>query len=70
VTLLFSSLRGETFRVVTDVHGRYRIRLPAGRYTVRRPGPTTIGRKLEPSHVRVLPARIVGIDFFIDTGIR
>lgn len=70
VALLFSRGGSVVARVVTDAHGRYRIRLRAGDYTVRRPGPGTLARKLEPSHVRVTSGRVRRADFSIDTGIR
>jgi hypothetical protein len=70
VTLLFSRNEHVAGRVLTDALGRYRIRLPAGLYSVRRPGSTAIGRKLEPSRARVYAGRSARIDFSIDTGIR
>jgi hypothetical protein len=70
VTLVFSRGAVVVARVVTDDRGRYRIRLRAGNYTVRRPGDAAIGRKLEPTDVRVYAGRVVHIDFLIDTGIR
>jgi hypothetical protein len=70
VTLLFS--RGATVvaRAVTDGQGRYRLRLRAGVYTVRRPGSNALARDLEPGRVRVLSGRVRRVDFSIDTGIR
>jgi hypothetical protein len=70
IALLFSRGESVVVRVVTDGRGRYRIRLRAGVYTVRRPGGSTFERKLEPNRVRVYPGRVVRIDFSIDTGIR
>jgi hypothetical protein len=70
VTLLFLRDDRVAGRVVTDGQGRYRIRLPAGLYTVRRPGTAGVGRKLEPNRVRVYSGRNIRIDFSIDTGIR
>lgn len=70
VTLLFSRAGSVVARVVTDAQGRYRIRLRAGDYTVRRPGTGTFARRLEPSRVRVLSGRVKRVDFSIDTGIR
>jgi hypothetical protein len=70
VTLVFSRGTVVVGRAVTDGRGHYRIRLRAGRYDVRRPEGATIGRRVEPSHVRVNPGRIVHVDFTIDTGIR
>jgi hypothetical protein len=55
---------------VTDDEGRYRLRLPPGLYTVRRPAAGSVDRKLEPNRVRVFAGRRTNIDFFIDTGIR
>jgi hypothetical protein len=70
VTLLFARAGVVVARVVTNARGRYRVRLRAGVYTVRRPGELTIGRKLEPSRARVYAGRVSQIDFLIDTGIR
>jgi hypothetical protein len=71
ITLLFSRNDHIVGRAVTDNAGRYRLRLPAGLYAVRRPGATTgIGRGLEPNHARVYAKRFVRVDFSIDTGIR
>jgi hypothetical protein len=70
VTLLFSRNDRVAGRVVTDEQGRYRLRLPAGLYTVRRPAAASIDRKLEPNHVRVHGGRVARVDFSIDTGIR
>jgi hypothetical protein len=70
VTLLFSR-DGRIFgRAVTDTAGRYRLRLPAGLYAVRRPVTVTIGRGMEPNRARVYAGRFVRVDFSIDTGIR
>jgi hypothetical protein len=70
VTLLFSRSDRVVGRVVTDDEGRYRLRLPAGVYMVRRPGAASLDRKLEPNRVRVFAGRRTNVDFFIDTGIR
>jgi hypothetical protein len=70
VTLLFSRNDRVVGRVVTDGQGRYRLRLPVGLYSVRRPAAASIDRKLEPNHVRVYGGRLSQIDFSIDTGIR
>jgi hypothetical protein len=70
VTLLFSRNARIVGRAVTDGAGHYRVGLPVGLYTVRRPGPTALGRKLAPNHVRVYAGRFVRVDFSIDTGIR
>jgi hypothetical protein len=70
LTLVFSRAGHVAGRVVTDVHGRYRIRLPGGFYSVRRAGSAEIDKKLDPNRVRVLARRFVRADFSIDTGIR
>ncbi len=70
VTLLFSRNGRIVGRTVTDIAGRYRLRLPAGLYAVRRPGSVTIGRGMEPDHARVYARRFVRVNFSIDTGIR
>ncbi len=69
-TLLFSRRDRVAGRTITDEHGRYRLRLPAGAYVVSQPGPATLTRRLAPSRVRVTAARRTQVDFFIDTGIR
>jgi hypothetical protein len=70
VTLLFSRGGRIVGRAVTDSAGRYRLRLPAGLYVVRRPVTVTIGRGMEPNRARVYVGRFVRVDFSIDTGIR
>ena len=70
VTLLFSRNGRVVGRAVTDSAGRYRLRLPAGAYAVRRPPPLGIGKGIEPNHARVYARRFVRVDFSIDTGIR
>jgi hypothetical protein len=70
VPLLFSRNSRVVGRAVTDSAGRYRVRLPAGVYAVRRPGSTGIGRGIEPNRARVYAGRFVRVDFSIDTGIR
>jgi hypothetical protein len=70
VTLLFSRDARIVGRAVTDSAGRYRLRLPAGLYTVRRPVTVMIGRGMEPNRARVYAGRFVRVDFSIDTGIR
>jgi hypothetical protein len=71
VTLLFIRNGAVIVRTVTNLQGRYRVRLPAGVYSVRRAvvGPT-IDRKLEPNRARVYRGRLTRVDFSIDTGIR
>jgi hypothetical protein len=71
VTLLFIRQGSVIVRTVTNAIGRYRVRLPAGAYGVRRA--TVRGafdRKLEPNHARVYGGRLTRLDFSIDTGIR
>jgi hypothetical protein len=70
ITLLFSRNGHVVARAVTNGLGRYRVRLPAGLYSVRRPGAATVGRGLEPDHARVRAGRFIRVDFSIDTGIR
>ena len=70
VTLLFSRNSRVVGRAVTDTAGRYRVRLPAGVYAVRRPGSMGIGRGIEPNRARVYAGRFRRVDFSIDTGIR
>jgi hypothetical protein len=70
ITLLFSRQGRLVARAVTNDEGRYRVRLAAGLYSVRRPGAVTIGRRLEPDHARVRAGRFSRVDFSIDTGIR
>ena len=70
VTLLFSRNGHIVGRTVTDSTGRYRLRLPAGLYAVRRTVPITIGRGMEPDRARVYAGRFVRVDVSIDTGIR
>ena len=71
VTLLFSRNAAVVGRTVTDLAGRYRLRLPAGTYTVRRATFSgAVDRKLEPNRVRVYAAHVTKVSFSIDTGIR
>jgi hypothetical protein len=70
VTLLFVRNGHVVGRAVTHGDGGYRLRLPPGLYTVRRSGPAAVDRKLEPNHARVRKARVLRVDFSIDTGIR
>ena len=70
VTLLFSRNSRVVGRAVTDNAGRYRVRLPAGVYAVRRPGSMGIGLGIEPNRARVYAGRFGRVDFSIDTGIR
>jgi hypothetical protein len=59
---------GSTIRVRADAGGHYRVRLPPGHYTVRKPdwGPGGI----TPSSVVVPAAHFRRVNFAIDTGIR
>jgi hypothetical protein len=70
VTLIFSRAGHVVGRALTDAQGRYRLRLPAGLYTVRRARSTGIDRKLDPNRARVFARRFARVDFSIDTGIR
>ncbi len=70
VTLVFSRSGRVVRRTVTDSAGRYRVRLPAGLYSVRRAGASGFDRRLEPNAARVRSGRFVRVDFSIDTGIR
>jgi hypothetical protein len=70
VTLLFWRNDHVVGRVVTGRDGRYRLRLLAGAYSVRRPGAAILDRKLEPDRARVRMGRFTRVDFAIDTGIR
>lgn len=71
VRLLFSRNGAVVGSTTTNQDGRYRLRLPAGAYSVRRAasaGP--LDRKLEPNRARVYAGRLSKLDFSIDTGIR
>ena len=71
VTLLFIQKGAVITRAVTNLQGRYRVRLPAGGYTVRRAvASAPVDRNLEPNHARVYGGRLTRLDFSIDTGIR
>lgn len=70
VTLVFSREQQIRGRVTTDRDGRYRIRLPAGTYVVRRAVAAAPDRKLDPRSVLVRAGRLTRVDFSIDTGIR
>ena len=52
-------------RVTVASDGSYRLRLPAGTYSVR-----SGAKKLEPTLARVYLGRMARLDFSIDTGIR
>ena len=70
VTLVFWRSGVAVAHVVTSAEGRYRVRLAAGSYLVRRLGSGSIDPRLEPNRVRVYPGRVVHVAFSIDTGIR
>jgi Carboxypeptidase regulatory-like domain len=70
VTLVFSHADRDVARVTTGADGRYRVRLPAMTYQVRRARSGALDRKLEPHTVLVKAGRTLRIDFSIDTGIR
>jgi hypothetical protein len=70
VALVFSHAGRTPARVVTDSGGRYRLRLAAGIWSVRRAASAGVDRGLEPNRVRVYAGRFVRVDFSIDTGIR
>jgi hypothetical protein len=70
VTLVFSHADRDVTRVTTGADGRYRVRLPATTYQVRRARSGAPDRKLEPHAVLVKAGRLIRIDFSIDTGIR
>ena len=70
VTLVFARNGDAVGRVVTDADGSYRLRLPAGWYSVHRLGAGAIDRRLDPNRVRVHAGRVTNVDFSIDTGIR
>jgi len=70
VTLLFTRGGRTIGRTMTGADGRYRLRLPAGLYTVRRTSATGIDKRLSPTHANVRAGAVVRVDFHIDTGIR
>ena len=70
VTLVFLRSGIVVRRATTNDLGRYRVRLPAGTYSVRLPQKPAIGRDLEPAQARVRAGRYARVDFSIDTGIR
>jgi hypothetical protein len=67
--LLTFSGAGVVRRALTDAHGRYRIVLPAGAFSVRTSA-RPFGQTPRPASVRVLQGREGRVDFTIDTGIR
>ena len=71
VRLLFSRRGAVIGRATTNQDGRYRLRLPAGSYSVRRGAvAAAVDLKLEPRRARVYAGRLTHVDFSIDTGIR
>jgi hypothetical protein len=71
VHLLFSRNGAVIGRAVTNQEGRYRVRLPAGNFSVRRATvAAAVDLKLEPNRARVYAGRVTRIDFSVDTGIR
>jgi hypothetical protein len=70
VTLVFSHADRDVTRVTTGADGRYRVRLPATTYQVRRAQSGVPDRRLEPHAVLVKAGRLIRVDFSIDTGIR
>jgi hypothetical protein len=57
-------------RIVTAKDGTYQVRLDAGVYLVRSGQSAGIGRRLDPTSVRVVARRWARQNFSIDTGIR
>jgi hypothetical protein len=71
VRLLFIRNGAVVGRATTNLYGRYRLRLPAGTYGVRRAVTAApIDRNLDPNRARVYAGRLTRVDFSIDTGIR
>jgi hypothetical protein len=71
VRLLFVRNGAVVGRTTTNLYGRYRLRLPAGSYSVRRAVTAApLDPKLDPNRARVYAGRVTHIDFAIDTGIR
>ena len=66
---LYFTRAGRTRTAATDASGRYRLRLPAGSYSVTVHQPS-LGRGLEPRTVRVYGERDTRANFHLDTGIR
>ena len=61
---------GRTKTATTDAHGRYRIRLPGGRYAVHGARSTLPKSGLQPKAVTVPADRLAKRDFVFDSGIR
>jgi hypothetical protein len=70
VTLIFSRAGSEVARTRSSTEGRYRIRLPAGYYTVRTLERIGIDHSIRPRNVHVRSGHVDRLDFSIDTGIR
>ena len=70
VTLVFSRAGRVAGRVHTGNDGSYRIRLRAGRYTVRTDSPSIFERRPKPSTATAPRVGYRRVDFSIDTGIR
>jgi hypothetical protein len=68
--LLFFRSGAQISSVQTSATGMYRVTLAPGEYAVRLAHKSGVGRKLEPNTVRVVRARVLRVDFSIDTGIR
>jgi len=64
-----STIETNQVQLTTDNHGRYRVALDPGSYTVR-PGRSTTTRPIKPRAVRVRAGHWDRINFLIDTGIR
>ena len=69
---LVFSRNGRSTVVVTDAHGRYRVKLEPGRYVVRAARGRNTGPKqgLQPSTVTVPRGRFAKRNFTYDSGIR
>lgn len=68
--LLFFRKDVQVASVRTSAAGMYRIAIGPGRYAVRVALKSGIGRRLQPSSVRVFPGRFLRVNFSLDTGIR
>ena len=68
-TVITFTRAGITRSARTDLHGRYKIELPAGYYVIGTQV-LMVGPPLRPAKVHVRAAHADEIDFTIDTGIR
>ena len=68
--LLFFRSGAQVSSVQTSATGTYRVTLAPGEYGVRIARKSGVGRKIEPSTVRVVRGRVLRVNFSIDTGIR